>query len=76
MAIEGHKRLFFHDIVGWDIAIDSNGEPVCIEYNIKEPGTKLYQYAGGPYAGEYTDEFLGFLRDKANRDKWLHSYFK
>ena len=73
---EGHRRIFFHDIVAWDIAIDVNGKPVCIEYNIKEPGTILYQFASGPYAAENTDNILSFLRNKENQQKYLPKFFK
>ena len=62
MAKEGHKQLYYFDVVGWDYTIDKYGNPICIEYNILWPGTILYQYANGPYAGKYTDAFLEPLK--------------
>lgn len=76
MVTKGHPRMFFHDLIGWDVTIDNNGTPVCIEYNIKEPGTKLYQFAGGPYAGQFTEELLAFLLDDEKRKQHLPRYFR
>lgn len=63
MVKKAHNGLLFFDFVAWDFMIDKNGNPICIEYNIKWPGTILYQYANGPLAGEYTDKFLDFLKE-------------
>lgn len=63
---EGHKRMPFFDIIGWDFTVDENSNPVCIEYNIIWPGTILYQYANGPFAGNSTDEFISFLKGGKN----------
>lgn len=53
-----HKQMFYFDIIGWDFAIDDEKNPICIEYNVMQPGTILYQYVNGPFCGEYTDKFL------------------
>ena len=76
MALEGHKRLYPFDIVGWDITLGQAGEPVCIEYNVSTPGTILYQYANGPFGGEYTEELLAFLLDDNNRRKYIPKKFR
>lgn len=62
MAKEGHKQLYYFDVVGWDFTICDDGTPICVEYNILWPGSILYQYANGPYAGEFTDQFLEPLK--------------
>ncbi len=59
---KAHEDLLFFDYVAWDFMIDENGNPICIEYNINWPGTILYQFANGPLAGDYTDQFLSFLK--------------
>ena len=46
----GHFR-----IVGWDIAVDEEGDPVFIEFNCN-PGQNQMTY--GPTFGDYTDEVL------------------
>jgi len=58
-----HHDLPFFDFVAWDFMIDVEGNPICIEYNIWRPGTILYQFANGPLAGEYTGQFLEFLKE-------------
>ena len=60
---KAHQDLLFFDFVAWDFMIDKEGSPICIEYNIWRPGTILYQFANGPLVGEYTEQFLGFLKN-------------
>ena len=59
---KAHQDLLFFDFVAWDFMIDVKGDPICIEYNIHWPGSVLYQYAHGPLAGDYTNQFLDFLK--------------
>ena len=58
-AIETVKRLHyqlpFFNLIGWDIAIDEEGDPVVIEWNA-DPG--LSQSAYGPGFGKYTERIL------------------
>ena len=58
-----HYRLPFFDIIGWDVAIEENGEPVLIEFNTK-PG--LSQSAFGSGMGEYTERIIKELWPKPN----------
>lgn len=76
MAVKGHQRLHPFGIVGWDITPDKDNEPVCIEFNVSTPGTILYQYANGPFGGEYTEELLAFLLDKDNRKKYIPKKYR
>lgn len=55
LAINMHKRLPYFGFVGYDIAFDSDGDPVVIEYNINSPGILYYQYTGGPLFGDLTE---------------------
>lgn len=50
-----HQRLPFFKLVGWDISVDTNGNPVMIEWN---RSAELSQVAHGPAFGEYTEEIL------------------
>ena len=50
-----HSRLPYFKLVGWDISVDTNGEPVMIEWN---RSAELSQVAHGPAFGEYTEEIL------------------
>ena len=64
MAKRGHRWLKPFDIVSWDISQDQDNNPVCIEFNVTRPGTTLYQFANGPFAGELTEDLLAFMLDK------------
>jgi hypothetical protein len=58
-AIETVKRLHyqlpFFNLIGWDIAIDEEGDPVIIEWNA---GPGLSQSAFGPGFGKYTERIM------------------
>ena len=76
-AVEAaHQEMFHFDFIGWDFTIDENGEPICIEYNIYSPGTILYQYANGPLAGKYTEEFLAILKERQDLIPRMFRYKK
>lgn len=50
-----HCRLAHFKIIGWDIGIDREGDPVLIEFNTN-PGQN--QYSCGPTFGDLTDKVL------------------
>ena len=50
-----HSRLPYYKLIGWDISVDANGNPVMIEWN---KSAELSQVAHGPAFGEYTEEIL------------------
>lgn len=52
---ECHSKLPYFGFVGWDFAVDAEGNPRIMEYNIKGPGVLYYQYVNGPLLGEYTE---------------------
>ena len=58
-----HLKLPFFDIVGWDVAIQEDGEPVLIEFN-SNPG--LSQSAFGSGMGEYTERIIRELWSRPN----------
>ncbi len=68
---EAHLSMVFHDVIAWDMTVDENGDAVCIEYNVKCPGSQLYQFVHGPMAGEHTDEYLGFLKNPEMQKRYL-----
>lgn len=49
---EQHLNLPFQDLVGWDICIDEEGDPVMLEWNTTP---ELSQSAVGPAFGDYTE---------------------
>ena len=58
-----HLQLSFFDLVGWDVAIQEDGEPVLIEFNTN-PG--LSQSAFGSGMGEYTERIIRELWPRPN----------
>lgn len=72
-AVEAVKKLHFNlpffDLVGWDIAIDDEGEPVMLEWNAN---TGLSQSAFGPGFGEYTERIIKELWPREN--KYNHNW--
>ena len=73
---EGHKQLDHFDIIGWDFTVTEDKRIICVEYNIKRPGTVFYQYVNGPFFGKYTEEVLEFLKDKENQKKWIPQWMR
>lgn len=76
MAKKGHERLHPFGIVGWDFTLDRDNTPYCIEFNVNAPGTILYQYANGPFGGDYNDQLMAFLLDKDNVKKYIPKRFR
>lgn len=57
VAIRLHKTIPYMDLIGWDIAVDEEGEPVLIELN-QYPDCEFLQIFNGPMFGEFTDELM------------------
>ncbi|MCF1619994.1 hypothetical protein LQF61_07880 [Tetragenococcus koreensis] len=53
-----HSKVPWFDIVGWDISIDNNEDPIFIEMNASFPGVIYPQFFWGPLFGELTEEVL------------------
>jgi hypothetical protein len=52
-----HDRLPYFDWIGWDVAINQEGKPVFIEFNVI-PFIEGPQMAHGPIFGKYLDEVM------------------
>lgn len=63
LAKRMHLRLPHFDLVGWDIAIDLEGNPIIIEYNT---WPELSQSANGPAFGDYTERVLKEIWNRTN----------
>lgn len=66
-AIEMVKRLHlkmpYFDLIGWDVAIQEDGEPVLIEYNMN-PGLSQSAFKSG--MGKYTERVIRELWPRPN----------
>lgn len=58
-----HYQLPFFNLIGWDVAIDEEGDPVIIEWNVN---TGLSQSAFGPGFGKYTERIIKELWPREN----------
>ena len=58
-----HYRLPFFDLIGWDMAVGIDGEPILVEWNIC---TELSQSANGPAFGKYTGRIIKELMQRPN----------
>lgn len=62
-----HLKLPFFDIVGWDMAVQEDGNPVLIEFNVN-PGLSQSAFHSG--MGEYTERIIRELWPRPNT--WFH----
>lgn len=58
-----HFNLPFFNLIGWDVAIGEDSEPILVEWNVC---TELSQSANGPAFGEYTERIIKELMQKPN----------
>lgn len=63
------KRFPHFKLIGWDIAIDKNYEPVIIEANLTMSGMDVIETICGPLFGEYTEEVLHEVFCRKNKEK-------
>ena len=57
-VLKAQERFPHYKIINWDIAIDEDGEPVFIEFNLAIGGIYVFQYCNGPLFGDQTKEIL------------------
>ena len=69
---EGHKRIHLVGLIGWDIALDSNDEPVIIEANLFRPGSLSFQLSNGPMFGDRTQEVIDYVKRFKNKNRFLY----
>ena len=58
-----HYQLPFFNLIGWDVSISPEGEPIIIEWNIH---TELSQSAYGPAFGKNTERIINELWGREN----------
>jgi hypothetical protein len=66
------QRLPRFRLVGWDMALDKNNQPVLIEANLTMPG--LWQEICGPLFGEWTDEVLEEVFLKPHKEHYYMDF--
>lgn len=62
---EVHTKQFpICKYIGWDMIIDKDGNPVCIEINSCQNGHLTFQLSAGPTFGDRTREVLDYCKTK------------
>ena len=66
---ELHYQLPFFNLIGWDVAMQENGEPILIEWNAR-PGLSQSAFCSG--MGEYTERIIRELwpRENTKHPNW------
>lgn len=72
-----HKYTEDCRVIGWDICLDSNNEPVLIEANTIKPGISVEQMASGPIFGDRTAEVVDYLKEILHKrqPKFVSEYY-
>ena len=73
-VIKGAEQLPYFNLIGWDVTVDADSNPVVLEYNVFRPACANAQFFG-PFFGEYTEEVLSFLKDKENQKKYIPDFY-
>lgn len=63
IALRLASKLNNVKLVGWDIALTENNEPVLIEANAIWPGITLEQFCSGPLFGDRTREVIDYVKN-------------
>ena len=72
MCVNMHKMLPYMDLVGWDIAINEQAEPVFIELN-QTPDCEFIQIFNGPMFREYTDAIMERIKGASIEEKTCYT---
>lgn len=69
LVTELHRLRNSMGIIGWDIALDSENNPVLIEANTYWPGITMEQFASGPIFGSRTKEVIEYIKSNCYSNK-------
>ena len=63
------NRILHHRLIALDIALDKNGNPVLVEYNLGLFSYWLFMYTNQEVFGEYTDEVIAYCKQQYRKLK-------
>lgn len=58
LVCKAHPCIPYFRLVGWDVALDENNEPLLMEANMAHPGLEMPQMCNGPMFGDLYDEVM------------------
>lgn len=59
-----HQHIPYANLIGWDITIDKDGEPIVIEINLDSVEIEAHQIFNGPFFGDRFDEVRLYIENK------------
>lgn len=65
---QAHYKLAHFQLINWDVAIEEDGTPVVIEYNLIDASAYFHQLNIGPIFGELTGEVLEEVRKNKRKN--------
>ena len=67
-----HQHIPFANLIGWDVAIDIEGNPIVLEINLDSALVEAHQAFNGPIFGERLEEVMKYIKDR--EPSLRHSY--
>lgn len=62
--IDFHKKIPFANLIGWDVAVDKEGNPIVIEVNLDSALVEAHQVFNGPIFGDRLDEVKDYIEKR------------
>ena len=70
------RQMPYFKIIGWDITVDKDNNPIVVEFNIHMPSSYGSQITNGPMWGDDTSLLLSFLENEENRRLYIPSFYR
>lgn len=65
-----------HDLIAWDVVVDPEFNPHILELNVGGFSGWLFQFTSGPMFGDYTDDVMDFVTQKAKDSEWKIMFYR
>lgn len=64
MAKKVSQKIHHHRLLGLDVTLDENNNPLLIEYNLNSYSYFYFLFTGQKPLGEYTDEIIDYCKER------------
>lgn len=62
--IDFHKKIPYANLIGWDVTLDRNLNPIVIEVNLDSAHLALHQSFNGPIFGDRLEEVKNYIKTR------------
>lgn len=62
--IDFHKKIPFANLIGWDVTIDKEGNPIVVEVNLDKAIIEAHQVFNGPVFGDRLSEVKEYIENR------------